>query len=343
MVGTWSSIPVTTKSRSHHHTTITLSSAHTTHTAALELTVTDAQAQGHNSLRRHCYLRFKLFPRPLPPPTFLHCALSSVCAMTNTWASSPLPSLGPLSSESASSHSALTLPYRLWDAYVTYLWHYQPSSWVSRVASTFRILALVLVLPVVLLTLLDVISYVIARTLGVVDDGKASTSDTADERRATVTVAVPVSERVPTAFSSEGPVRGSEGLAPEDSEEAQSGEDGHGHCDVSETAVRAVPAALRKQAQNPGQIQQIGTQTRAHAPDALPHQYYFAGEDDLRLAGEGVFSPAVSGPPSPITPRMPLHTFTENDGRGSGQTSEEEGIVLRRRVQGLREDELVHT
>ncbi|KAF8441672.1 hypothetical protein L210DRAFT_973172 [Boletus edulis BED1] len=266
--------------------------------------------------------------------------------MTNTWASSLSSSFGSLSSELVSSYSALTLPYRLWDAYVTYLWHYQPNSWVSRVASTFRILALVLVLPVVLLTLLDVTSYVIARTLGVVDDGKASTSDTdttADERRATVTVAVPVSELVPTAFSSEGPVRGSEGLAPEDSEEAQSGEDGHGHCDVSETAVRAVSAALRKQAQNQGQIQQIGTQTLVHAPDTLPHQYYFAGEDDLRLAGEGVFSPAVSGPPSPITPHMQLHTFTENDGRGSGQTSEEEGIVLRRRVQGLREDELVHT
>jgi hypothetical protein len=38
-------------------------------------------------------------------------------------------------------------------------------------------LAFLLILPVVILTLLDITSYVIARTLGIVDDVKASTSD----------------------------------------------------------------------------------------------------------------------------------------------------------------------
>ena len=78
----------------------------------------------------------------------------------NAWTSSPSPSLNVNTPSSSSSafwvgwHVASTLPRRLWDAYVAYLWSYQPHSWVGRLASTFRILAVLLVLPVVLLTLL---------------------------------------------------------------------------------------------------------------------------------------------------------------------------------------------
>ncbi|KAH0827373.1 hypothetical protein J3R83DRAFT_4023 [Lanmaoa asiatica] len=79
--------------------------------------------------------------------------------MTNAWTLSPSPPSDTLSSESSSAflvgwHVASTLLHRLWDAYVAYLWYYQPNSWVGRLASTFRILAAVLILPVILLTLL---------------------------------------------------------------------------------------------------------------------------------------------------------------------------------------------
>ncbi|EPT05002.1 hypothetical protein FOMPIDRAFT_1156519 [Fomitopsis schrenkii] len=72
----------------------------------------------------------------------------------------------------------LALPATLRDLYVDYLWNYKPSSWVGSAASTFRVLAFLSILPFVILTLLDVASYLIARTLGVIDDTKASTSET---------------------------------------------------------------------------------------------------------------------------------------------------------------------
>ncbi|KAI0789111.1 hypothetical protein C8Q75DRAFT_703073, partial [Abortiporus biennis] len=67
-------------------------------------------------------------------------------------------------------------PLILWDLYIEYLWNYEEGSWVNSIASYFRILAFLLIAPFVLLTLLDVVSYIIARTLGVIDDTKASTS-----------------------------------------------------------------------------------------------------------------------------------------------------------------------
>ncbi|OBZ67015.1 hypothetical protein A0H81_12806 [Grifola frondosa] len=72
--------------------------------------------------------------------------------------------------------SVLSLPASLWHLYVKHLWNYKPGSWVDSTASTFRLLAFAVVAPFVLLTLLDVASYVIARTLGVIDQTKASTS-----------------------------------------------------------------------------------------------------------------------------------------------------------------------
>lgn len=74
--------------------------------------------------------------------------------------------------------SVLSAPVVLWQSYVEHLWHYQPGSWVHSAASSFRILAFLVIAPFILLTLLDVTSYVIARTLGVIDDTKASTSET---------------------------------------------------------------------------------------------------------------------------------------------------------------------
>ncbi|KAH9931054.1 uncharacterized protein BXZ73DRAFT_90145 [Epithele typhae] len=68
-----------------------------------------------------------------------------------------------------------SLPLNLWHLYVDNLVRYEKGSWVSSIASTCRILAVMLILPFALLMMLDVASYVIARTLGVIDQTKAST------------------------------------------------------------------------------------------------------------------------------------------------------------------------
>ncbi|KAH9935527.1 uncharacterized protein B0H18DRAFT_415449 [Fomitopsis serialis] len=74
--------------------------------------------------------------------------------------------------------SIVSAPASLWQLYVEHLWNYTPGSWVDSAAWTFRMLAFLSILPFAILTLLDVTSYVIARTLGVIDDTKASTSET---------------------------------------------------------------------------------------------------------------------------------------------------------------------
>lgn len=68
-------------------------------------------------------------------------------------------------------------PEIVWSYYVHYLWDYEPNSWVARIANFCRFLSILLCLPTLLLGLVDVSAYVIARTLGVIDDVKASTSD----------------------------------------------------------------------------------------------------------------------------------------------------------------------
>ena len=51
--------------------------------------------------------------------------------------------------------SSLSLiPYNVWVLYVKYLWFYQPESYVAKVANTFRILAVVIAIPIVILGLL---------------------------------------------------------------------------------------------------------------------------------------------------------------------------------------------
>jgi len=70
-----------------------------------------------------------------------------------------------------------SVPQSLWKYYVDYLWCYEPNSWVARTANGARVLAILVALPIVILALLDIASYGIARTLGVIDDVKASTSD----------------------------------------------------------------------------------------------------------------------------------------------------------------------
>ncbi|KAH9058844.1 hypothetical protein EDB87DRAFT_1625700 [Lactarius vividus] len=68
---------------------------------------------------------------------------------------------------------AVIAPPYLWDWYIDYLWNYDHNSWVATIAYGFRIWAILAILPTVILCLLDVTSYVIARTLG---DPTASTT-----------------------------------------------------------------------------------------------------------------------------------------------------------------------
>ena len=205
-------------------------------------------------------------------------------------------------------------------------------------------------------------SYVIVRTLGVVDDGKActgaGTGDDAcrsgDARDQIGVVPVPSSGgSTSTSATSSSPwshgdgvgvgvgvgvgsTRASEGDSVSVERRTERDHDGG---DGPEIAVAHTTI------QRHGQIQ---PQTRTDHQDTLgasTQAYCFAAEAGLRLAGEGVFSPAVSMPPSPVTPRMPLHAFAESESEGraslAGQASEE--IVLRRRVQIVREGELGHT
>ncbi|KIK97793.1 hypothetical protein PAXRUDRAFT_824563 [Paxillus rubicundulus Ve08.2h10] len=198
-------------------------------------------------------------------------------------------------------------PRLLWDAYVDYLCNYQPGSWVGTTASSFRILAVILVLPIVFLTLLDITSYVIARTLGIVDAVKASTSDDANETTQLISQPVPSTLPQDTSLA-----RSSEGLAPEDHRQAQSLACCKGH--NAAARLEASPAS----------------------DDSIRPRAFFVGDEDLQLSGVDVFSPAASSPPSPILPRVNLHTFGSGGVVRAGEINEDEGIVLRRRQQERR-------
>ncbi|KAH7888497.1 hypothetical protein F5I97DRAFT_706719 [Phlebopus sp. FC_14] len=194
--------------------------------------------------------------------------------------------------------SIASAPRLLWDTYLEYLWNYQPGSWVGRTASSFRILALLLVLPVVILTLLDVTSYVIARTLGIVDDVKASTSDNNIDE---------LTQPVPTVLvqDTSTPQSLSEDATPEE-------------------AQRRCSAA------------HVVDNLTSHTADDIKPQAFFAGEGDLQLSGVGVFSPAASQPSSPVLSRKKFSTV-ESGIIGAGDVdvgTRDDGIFLRRRPQG---------
>ncbi|KAH7929816.1 hypothetical protein BV22DRAFT_1028992 [Leucogyrophana mollusca] len=189
-------------------------------------------------------------------------------------------------------------PRLLWDSYVEYLWNYDPGSWVGRVASSFRIFAFILVLPVVILTLLDVTSYVIARTLGVVEDVKASTSDN------------------PVMVAADTP-----SILVQDLSSPSYSED-----------VSSADEELLKGAQG----HDTGSQLSDATADDLRPQAFFAGEEDVQLSGVGVFSPAASQPSSPVLSRLKLSGLDPGVEGVSGDIdgSQDEGIVLRKRTQG---------
>jgi len=222
--------------------------------------------------------------------------------------------------------SSTFTPYHLWAYYMQYLWNYEPSSWVAQIALVYKVFAFLLVLPLAILGKLDVSSYVVARTLGVVDVVKASTEAPIDHLSArsksrgggksrsrdpprllrdspdivvTSPPRTPLTPRFRAGASDtdEGDVHTPTGTPPSESEM------GHSNMIVSDEEADGL-------AELSGLDQSI-----------------FSNE---QLAGVGVFSPAASRPASPTLSRFKPLPHTPN-----GQVSEKAASVRRRRKRTL--------
>jgi len=117
------------------------------------------QAAPLASLRRVLTARHGFLGRTRRP-TWCSCigvpvqpVVEQACDLTFPPPPTPIMSSIPIL-QRISPFSWSALPRLLWETYTEYLWNHQPGSWVGRTASTFRVLALVVVLPVVILTLL---------------------------------------------------------------------------------------------------------------------------------------------------------------------------------------------
>ncbi|KAF9482173.1 hypothetical protein BDN70DRAFT_991388 [Pholiota conissans] len=180
----------------------------------------------------------------------------------------------------------LSIPHTLWIFYLEYLWFYEPNSWVAKIAYSCRVLAILVSLPVVILGLLDIASYGIARTLGVIDDVKASTSDKATiHTRATSTPVIHV-----------------EGVNTPSSDSAFSDSDRDSILDSS----------LRHRSRSSLADSTITSLSEMRRPSE-PSLFY-VGDNSLKLSGVGVLSPAASQPPSPTISRhnLALNNTTEH-------------------------------
>jgi len=178
-------------------------------------------------------------------------------------------------SEISSQVSSFSMPGLLWAYYVQYLWNYEPGSFVARIAYSCRILAILISLPIIILGLLDIASYAIARTLGVIDDVKASTSDKATvhiDNTMTPGTITPGSE---SAFS--------------DSDRDSLTDHTHHN----------------RMMRSPLSDSSLGNATFSQP------SVFYAGEDN-KLSGVGVFSPASSQPPSPVLSRQHLPHLDES-------------------------------
>ncbi|KAF8160782.1 hypothetical protein B0H34DRAFT_351843 [Crassisporium funariophilum] len=171
--------------------------------------------------------------------------------------------------------SPSSIPATLWGYYIQYLWNYESDSWVARIAYSCRILAILVCLPIVILALLDIASYAIARTLGVIDDVKASTSDKAT---------VHSSPQTPSIRVDDAQSPGSDSAFSDSDRESMTDHNLHNR--------------MRSPLSD-----SISEETEYNF--SQPSVFY--GEDNnLKLSGVGVFSPAASQPPSPTISRHHL-------------------------------------
>jgi len=208
---------------------------------------------------------------------------------------------GDLFSPALTNFSPASLPRQLWFWYIEYLCRPAPGSWVSSVASTLRILAVVLIAPFVLLTLLDVTSYVIARTLGVVDSTKASTSD----KHAPHTPGAADSVALHTPATASGDADGTR----------------KGH--------RQGPQGRLK----------LDVQDVLHQPlyDSPPSFFFSPSEE--KLSGAGLFSPVASRPASPPVERRPRHQKGDSSAPSTSTSSpsDAESFIMMERDVNVRE------
>ncbi|KIY51051.1 hypothetical protein FISHEDRAFT_71345 [Fistulina hepatica ATCC 64428] len=221
----------------------------------------------------------------------------------------------------------LVYPRRLWELYLEYLVFYEPNSWTAFIARAFRILAIFIIFPIFVFTSLvrskflidldapsdtlvciqDIASYVVARTLGVIDDVKASTSDKETVHGSSV-----------NAMS----LRRSDEFTPCDGVRTESGD--------TQEVERSSPSSHPLQ-----------SSSTLAAPDE-PRAYFASSEDPqyLKLMGNGLFSPAVSRAASPIISRRELPPQTSEKGL---HLSDDDAISvdqppIRRRVAKLESD-----
>ncbi|KAI0775668.1 hypothetical protein BD413DRAFT_652145 [Trametes elegans] len=195
-----------------------------------------------------------------------------------------------------------SVPQTAWRLYLDHLVYYQPGSWVDSAANTCRVLAFVAVVPFILLTLLDVASYVIARTLGVIDATKASTSGGPDAPDGTAASQPTIVIQDDSSFSSSASL--SPTLSPA-SASAPFGPGGHS----AGTAADGRHGGLGQDSHPPA----------SYFPTPDPAEE----EGNLRLAGVGTFSPAPSQPGSPTLQRREFvqhqhqhHRAGSDDGDG---------------------------
>ncbi|KAF9653834.1 hypothetical protein BDM02DRAFT_3125309 [Thelephora ganbajun] len=181
--------------------------------------------------------------------------------------------------------SLFQLPGLLWARYIEYLWDYKPGSWVDASASTFRLLAAFIIVPLALLVMLaslslilphDVTSYIIARTLGVIDDTKASTSDR---------------ESLHPVATVEGPVVKPPAIVVQ-----------------SASVVGSMPTSPSVPSDVGQPLDEIGEKLQLEIDNSPPNRPQSSSSSSLyegnpALAGVGVFSPAASTPSSPTIER----------------------------------------
>ncbi|CDO75348.1 hypothetical protein BN946_scf184966.g16 [Trametes cinnabarina] len=254
--------------------------------------------------------RFGRFPTPAPAP--------SACL--------PLPT---------TTMDLVSIPQTVWHFYLEYLVYYKPGSWVDSAASTFRVLAFMTILPFILLTLLDVASYVIARTLGIVDATKASTSGELE-----------TSEQL-HAHNPSIVVQDHSGPA-ENSAEGQAPSEGHPH---------TVPPSsyFRNPTEEEGNLQLSGVGTFSPAPsqpgsptvqrrELIQHAHYDAhgaygtGFGEEGGGGGGQEEAAASGAATPKAAAGHGWSAGSSSGESSfamldrDSGSEDAGLVLRKRT-----------
>ncbi|KAI9511177.1 hypothetical protein F5148DRAFT_1374003 [Russula earlei] len=211
----------------------------------------------------------------------------------------------------------------IWNLYIDYLWNYDSNSSVATIAYIFRIWAILAILPTLALALLDVTSYVIARTLG---DPTASTS----HKSSFATQPIQNFDLKVADAAHHGPPSPTNLAIP---------------CPIP---IKVTPPQDNKDKGPPSSSSSVTPPVPAPVPAPgarTPSAFFVDGEevseDDgaARLAGVGVFSPVASMPGSPVASRrgrLPEREGTSEDGNATGASSgDESGLASSSPARGV--------